>query len=135
MGAAVRVIVQRHRGAFGPATVDDVSSWISIRTLAIRTALAALGPKVRTCTDPRGRTLYDLNAAPLPAADSTAPVRFLPKWDSTVLAYAPPERVRILSEPRRKTVIAKNGDVARDEGEHLARVVAQGSKVHHVTVE
>jgi len=38
-------------------------------------------------------------------------VRFLPKWDSTLLAYAAPERVRILPEPYRKAVILKNGDV------------------------
>ena len=110
---AVRLAVQRHLGAFGPATPDDISSWSSIRTPAIRAALDALGPKVRTFTDPRGRTLYDLRSAPLPSADSAAPVRFLPKWDSTLLAYAPPERVRILSEAHRKTVIAKNGDVAQ----------------------
>ena len=110
---AVRTTVQRHLGAFGPATVDDVSSWSSIRTPAIRAALGSLGSKVRTFTDPRGRTLYDLKGAPLPGADSPAPVRFLPKWDSTLLAYAPPERVRILSEAHRKTVIAKNGDVAQ----------------------
>jgi hypothetical protein len=57
--------------------------------------------------------LYDLKGAPLPDADTAAPVRYLPKWDSTLLAYAPAERVRILSEAHRKTVIAKNGDVAQ----------------------
>ena len=113
VGAAVRLTVQRHLAAFGPATVDDVSSWSSIRTLAIRTALEELGPKIRTFADPRGRTLYDLKGAPLPDAAVDAPVRYLPKWDSTLLAYAAPERVRILSEEHRKTVIAKNGDVAQ----------------------
>jgi hypothetical protein len=111
--AAVAITVQRHLAAFGPATPDDISSWSSIRTPAIRSALEALGSKVRTFTDPRGRTLYDLQRAPRPDADTQAPVRFLPKWDSTLLAYAPPERVRILSEAHRKTVIAKNGDVAQ----------------------
>jgi hypothetical protein len=106
-------LVHRHLAAFGPATADDISSWSSIRTPAIRSAFEALGSKVRTFTDPRGRTLYDLKSAPLPDADTPAPVRFLPKWDSTLLAYAPPERVRILSEAHRKTVIAKNGDVAQ----------------------
>jgi hypothetical protein len=110
---AVRITVQRHLGAFGPASVDDISSWSSIRTPAIRTALDALGSMVRTFIDSRGRMLYDLKGAPLPDADTPAPVRFLPKWDSTLLAYAPPERVRILSEAHRKTVIAKNGDVAQ----------------------
>jgi len=110
---AVRVTVQRHLGAFGPATVDDISSWSSIRAPAIRAALDALGPKIRRFTDPRGRALYDIQGAPLPAADTPAPVRYLPKWDSTLLAYAPPERVRILSEAHRRTVIGKNGDVAQ----------------------
>jgi hypothetical protein len=110
---AIRTTVQRHLAAFGPATVDDISSWSSMRTPAIRTALTELGPKIRTFTDPRGRTLYDLKGAPLPPADTTAPVRFLPKWDSTLLAYAPPERVRILTEAHRRTVIGKNGDVAQ----------------------
>ena len=33
------------------------------------------------------------------------------KWDSSLLAYAPPERTRILPEKYRSIVIAKNGDV------------------------
>lgn len=113
LDAAVRLTVQRYLGAFGPATVDDIASWSSMRTPAIRAALSFLGPKIRTFADARGRTLYDLKGAPLPAAETPAPVRFLPKWDSTLLAYAPPERVRILSEAHRKTVIGKNGDVSQ----------------------
>src|SRR5262249_37914979 len=62
--------------------------------------------------DERGRTLLDLPRTPLPDGDTPAPVRFLPKWDSALLAYAPPERTRILPEKFRPTVIAKNGDVA-----------------------
>ncbi len=110
---AISLVVTRHLSAFGPATVDDISSWSSLRTPAIRNALTELGPKIRTFSDPRGRTLYDVKGAPLPGADTVAPVRYLPKWDSTLLAYAAPERVRILSEAHRKTVIAKNGDVAQ----------------------
>ena len=113
VAAAVRLIVTRHLAAFGPATVEDISSWSSIRTAPIRAALDELDPKIRRFTDPRGRTLYDLKGAPLPDADTAAPVRFLPKWDSTLLAYAAPERVRILSETHRKIVIGKNGDVAQ----------------------
>ncbi|HEV2011076.1 MAG TPA: winged helix DNA-binding domain-containing protein [Candidatus Limnocylindria bacterium] len=113
LDAAVRLTVQRHLAAFGPATVDDVSSWSSMRTPAIRVALEELGSKIRTFVDERGRRHYDLTGAPLPPADTAAPVRYLPKWDSTLLAYAAPERVRILSEAHRKSVIAKNGDVAQ----------------------
>lgn len=110
---AVRQTVRRHLAAFGPATVNDISSWSSIPGPAIRAALDAPGSKIRTFIDPRGRVLYDVEGAPLPPADTAAPVRYLPKWDSTLLAHAPPERVRILAETHRKTVIAKNGDVAQ----------------------
>lgn len=107
---AIDHVVRRHLGAFGPATVDDVGSWSSIRTPLIRESLARL-PGVVRFRDERGRELFDLDRSPRPEADTAAPVRFLPKWDSTLLAYAAPERVRILPEAYRKTVILKNGDV------------------------
>jgi hypothetical protein len=110
---AVVHTVRRYLAAFGPSTVDDVSSWTSIRTPPIREAIATLGSEVRGLQDERGRTLYDLAKAPRPDADVDAPVRFLPKWDSTLLAYTPAERVRILPAAHRKAVIIKNGDVAQ----------------------
>lgn len=111
--AAVQHSVRRHLGAFGPASLDDISSWTHIRVPPIRDAIAALGSKVRAFRGETGITLYDLVASPRPAADTEAPVRFLPKWDSTLLAYVPADRVRILPEKYRKAVIIKNGDVAQ----------------------
>ena len=113
LDVAVQHVVRRHLGAFGPATIGDIASWGHVRTALIRDAIAALGPAVREFRDERGRALFDLASAPRPPADTPAPVRFLPKWDSTLLAYAPPERVRILEERHRRTVIIKNGDVAQ----------------------
>jgi hypothetical protein len=113
LAAAVAHTVKRHLAAFGPATIDDVSSWTAIRTPPIRDAIASLGSSVRTFRDERGRTLYDLARAPRPPADTAAPPRFLPKWDSTLLAYTPQERVRILSEAHRTGIVAKNGDFAQ----------------------
>jgi Winged helix DNA-binding domain len=49
--------------------------------------------------------------AALPDADTPAPVRFLPKWDNVLLAWA--DRTRVLPEPYRKKVIRMNGDVAQ----------------------
>ncbi len=61
--------------------------------------------------DENRRELLDLVRAPLPPADTPAPVRFLPKWDNVLLGFA--DRTRVLSDEHRKMVIAKNGDVAQ----------------------
>ena len=106
----MRHLVRRYLAAFGPATIDDMASWMGVKPPAIRRVLD-VAP--RTFRDEAGRLLYDVSRAPLPAEDTPAPVRLLPKWDSSLLAYAPPERARILPERFRKRVIAPNGDVAQ----------------------
>ena len=105
--------VRRYLAAFGPATVEDISSWTSVRTPPIREAITRMGTEIAVFRDERGRALYDLARAPRPPEDTDAPVRYLPKWDSALLAYTPVERVRILPEKHRPTVIIKNGDVAQ----------------------
>ena len=57
------------------------------------------------------RELLDVLRAPLPDPDTPAPVRFLPKWDNVLLAFA--DRTRVLPEEYRRTVIGSNGDVAQ----------------------
>ena len=66
---------------------------------------------LRRFRDEQGRELLDVPRAPLPDADTPAPVRFLPKWDNVLLAFA--DRTRVLPEQYRKTVIRVNGDVAQ----------------------
>jgi len=107
--APFAALVRRYLGAFGPASVEDVSSWSSLRTPLVREGLDGL--RLRRFRDEKGRLLFDLPRAPLPLPDTPAPVRFLPKWDSSLLAYAPSERERILPERYRRTVIRPNGDV------------------------
>jgi hypothetical protein len=102
-------LVRSYLAAFGPATQEDVLRFVGVRVRDIRPGLERLG--LRRFRDDRGRVLLDLPRAPLPDGDTPAPVRFLPKWDSALLAYAPPERTRILPEKFRATVIGKNGDV------------------------
>jgi hypothetical protein len=104
-------LVRRYLAAFGPASSADLGSWSNARDL--RAALAELEPELRHFRDESGRLLYDLRRAPLPDGHTPAPVRFLPKWDTSILGYAPPERWRILPERHRRTVIGKNGDVAQ----------------------
>ena len=102
-------IVERHLAAFGPATQQDLLRFAGVRVGDLRPGLEQL--ELRAFRDERGRKLLDLPRAPLPDGETPAPIRFLPKWDSSILAYAPPERSRILPEKFRSTVIRKNGDV------------------------
>jgi len=104
-------LVRRYLSAFGPASAADLASWSGARNL--RPALQALEPDLRLFRDESSRLLYDLRRAPLLEPDTPAPVRFLPKWDTSIMGYAPPERWRILPERHRKTVIKVNGDVAQ----------------------
>jgi uncharacterized protein YcaQ len=105
-GAAARTeLVRRYLRAFGPASKADVADWSGLRVRDFEHALEAL-PTYRA---EDGRTLYDVPRAPLPAGDTPAPVRFLPRWDNTLLAHA--DRRRVLSDELRKGVIAKNGIV------------------------
>jgi Winged helix DNA-binding domain len=102
-------MLRRYLAAFGPATRRDINAWSMMRMPEIDRALERL--ELRRLRDESGRELLDVPRAPLPAPDTPAPVRFLPKWDNALLAFA--DRTRILPEAYRKTVIKVNGDVAQ----------------------
>jgi hypothetical protein len=103
-------LVRSYLAAFGPATQEDILRFAGLRVGDIRAGLDRV--ELHRFRDERGRLLLDVPRAALPDGDTPAPIRFLPKWDSSLLAYAPPERTRILPEKFRSRVIAKNGDVA-----------------------
>lgn len=108
--AARTELVRRYLRAFGPATRADIADWSGLRVSDFADALETLEP-LRRLRDEDGRELLDLPRAPLPPPETRAPVRFLPKWDNTLLAHA--DRRRVLPEDLRKAVIAKNGDVTQ----------------------
>ncbi|HSI97341.1 MAG TPA: winged helix DNA-binding domain-containing protein [Gaiellaceae bacterium] len=101
-------LVSRYLAAFGPATRPDVSQWTGLPVSMLEEGLSRLQP--RRFRDELGRELLDLPRAPLPPADTPAPVRLLPRWDSLLLAHD--DRRRVLPDEYRKVVIARNGDVA-----------------------
>ena len=101
---------RRYLLAFGPASRKDVMQWAMFHVPETQRALDRLEP-LRRFRDEQGRELLDVARAPLPDPETPAPVRFLPKWDNVLLAWA--DRARVLPEQYRKTVIRSNGDVAQ----------------------
>lgn len=105
--AGAEHLVRSYLAAFGPASQADVMRFAGMRAGDIRPGLDRL--RLQTFRAEDGRLLYDLARAPRPDAATQAPVRFLPKWDHSLLAYQ--DRTRILPEELQPTVIRKNGDV------------------------
>src|SRR5205823_5089836 len=103
-------VLRRYLAAFGPASRRDIVAWSMMHVPEIARALERLEPLLRF-RDEHGRELLDVSRAPMPEADTPAPVRFLPKWDNLLLAFA--DRTRVLPEQYRKKVIRMNGDVAQ----------------------
>jgi hypothetical protein len=100
-------LVRRHLAAFGPATRADVARWTGLSLAVLEPGFECLA--LRRLRDEDGRLLLDLPRAPLPPVGTEAPPRFLPMWDSALLAHD--DRSRILPAEHRQTVIRRNGDI------------------------
>jgi len=99
-GQALEHLARRYLGAFGPATAADVANWAGLKPAAVAPTLKRLALRRFRAED--GAELLDLPRAPLPAADTPAPVRFLPTWDATLLVHA--RRSGILPEDHRPKI-------------------------------
>lgn len=91
--------------AFGPASVADAQIWSGVTPL--KDAFERLRPNLVTFRDERGKELFDLPDAPRPEADIPAPVRFLPEYDSLILAHD--DRRRVIDDAHRKIVFKPGG--------------------------
>jgi hypothetical protein len=120
---AARHFVRRTLAAFGPMTLDDVRHFAGLPRARVEPALEGL----RLFEDEEGRTLYDVSRAPLPKADLAAAVRFLPPFDSAILAHR--DRRRIIPLDYHETVIR------RVNATTLAPVLVDGFVAGHWKVE
>jgi len=82
-------VVRQYLAGYGPASREDIEQFTYFRYRQIDPALEEL----RTFVDEAGRTLYDVPRAPLAPASAGAPVRFLPAFDSIILAHRDRNRI------------------------------------------
>ncbi|MFD3505834.1 winged helix DNA-binding domain-containing protein [Nocardia sp. NPDC058666] len=98
----VEELILRYLRAFGPASTMDMQAWS--RLPAMKKPVAALGDRLRTYTDARGRTLYDAADLELADPDLPAPVRLLGWYDNALLAHQ--DRTRITGDDNPPTLRA-----------------------------
>jgi hypothetical protein len=98
-------VVRQYLSAYGPATRDDIVQFTGFKVRQITPALDDL----RTFEDEEGRILYDVPRAPFADGRVRAPVRFLPAFDSIILAHrdrariVPPEYVEVVFNKKNAT--------------------------------
>lgn len=100
--------VRRYLAGFGPATLGDMAQFTRLPVAPLRAATDRLADELTHYKTDGGKQLFDVADAPIAAADTPAPPRLLPMWDSVLLAYR--DRSRVLPEPIRRRVIQPNGD-------------------------
>lgn len=98
----VELLLKRYLGGFGPARLADAANWAGVPPKKLQPAAEKL--KLRSFEDEEGKELLDLPRGPLPAAKTPAPPRFIPVWDSILLAHA--RRAEILPEEYRPLVFS-----------------------------
>ncbi|TQM14154.1 winged helix DNA-binding domain-containing protein [Pseudonocardia kunmingensis] len=101
---AAELLAGRYLRAFGPAAAGDLASFCGWSVTAARAVLARM--ELRRFRGESGAELVDVPDAPLPAADTPAPVRFLGQWDANLLVHV--RRAQILPEEHRPRVFARN---------------------------
>ncbi|WP_148045002.1 winged helix DNA-binding domain-containing protein [Nocardioides marmorisolisilvae] len=107
--ADVQDLVVRYLSAYGPATAADMTKWSLVTRLGpVFTAMAKDGRLV-TVQDDKGRTLYDVQDAPVADEALELPALLLGMYDNIFLSHA--DRDRIAPDDARKAWMGVNGGV------------------------
>jgi Winged helix DNA-binding domain len=97
----LELLIRRYLQGFGPAAPAEVADWIGVPTLPVAATLDRL--ELRRFRTEDGGLLVDLPRAPLPPADTAAPARFIPTWDSTSSSTAAGRPSSLRSTARRSS--------------------------------
>ena len=103
---ALRLLIRRYLAAFGPASLADIAQFAGQVPPRIRPVLEKLAPSLKRFSDERGHGLFDVPRGPRPTAHTTAPVRFLPRYDELLIGYE--HRDRVIAARHRSAVYSKN---------------------------
>jgi Winged helix DNA-binding domain len=95
-------LIRRYFQGFGPASMNDLSSWAGIPVTTLRPVAEHVG--LRRFRDEDGGELLDLPRQPIPDPDTPAPPRFIPTFEATLLAQT--RRTGFLPEEHRARVFS-----------------------------
>ena len=101
-------VVRAYLAGYGPATREDIVQFTGFKLRQVDPALAELPISV----DEEGRTLYDVARAARVSAETSAPVRFLPAFDSIILAHR--DRSRIVPDEYLEAVFNRKNATTRN---------------------
>jgi hypothetical protein len=96
-------IVRQYLAAYGPATREDIQQFTGFRMRQIEPAVGGLVAR---------NGLYDVPRAPRASGDIAAPVRFLPAFDSIILAHR--DRARIVPPEYMEAVFNKKNATTKN---------------------
>lgn len=95
-------LVRRYLGAFGPAPLRDIASWMGLNVGRIRNVVERM--ELVLLRDADGKPLLDLPGCPLPEPDTPAPPRFIGTWEALLLVHA--RRTGVLPEAYRPRIFS-----------------------------
>jgi hypothetical protein len=95
-------LIGRYLGAFGPAPIADIASWMGLNVGQMRHV--AEGMELLHYRDESGRALVDVSDGRIVDEATPATPRFLPVWDATLLVHA--RRTQVLPEAHRPRIFS-----------------------------